>query len=275
MNQKLEDIFNECLGQMLRGESIEGCLKAYPEQASELEPLLQTSLVFIQKSSAIQPAPEFKARVHSRLQAMFHAQQEKAERRARIPIWRRKWALATTAILGFLLIGVGTVAASAYALPDEPFYPVKLAGEQVRLTLAFSDIGKAKLHIQFAERRAVEIAGMACQGKDGKISILTEQIANHLGQVYKAGEEEIVVKAPKAPAATSAPPEEAEAFARGRGMEEVKIMLSDSREHSLYVLEYALEEAPQAAKPGLQQAIKVIKENYDKTLSKVESDSNR
>lgn len=276
MNQKLENILNECLEQMLNGESIEGCLKAYPEQASELEPLLKTSLVFIQKSSAIQPAPEFKARVHSRLQAMFYAQQEKAEKRARIPIWYRRWTLAMTAILGFLLIGVGTVAASAYALPDEPLYPVKLAGEQVRLTLASSDMDKAKLHIQFAERRAMEIAGMACQGKGDRISVLTEQFANHLNQIYKAEKkEEITERGPKAPAAASALPEEAEAFDEGEGTEELKIMLSNSREKSLYILENALGKTPQATKPGLQQAIEDIREDYDETLSKVEIGSSQ
>jgi len=261
MGQKLADILNECLERMLKGESTEACLKAYPEEAPELEPLLKTSLVLIQTSSAIQPAPEFKAKVHSRLQAMFYARQEKVERGARIPIWRRKWALAMTAILGFLLIGVGTVAASAYALPDEPLYPVKLAEEQVRLTLAFSDMDKAKLHIQFAERRAVEIAGMACQGKGDKISVLTAQLANHLGQVYKAEKlYEITEKGTKAPAAASAPPE---------AVEDLKMMLSNSREKSLYVLENALGKTPQATKPGLQQAIEDIRKDYDETLSKV------
>jgi len=271
MNQKSEDILNECLERMLKGESIEDCLRAYPERASELEPLLKTSLVLIRTSSAIQPNSEFKDRVHSRLQAMFYAKQEKAERRTRIPIWYRRWALAMTAILGFLLIGVGTVAVSAYSLPDEPLYPVKLAGEQVRLILAFSDMDKAKLHIQFAERRAVEITEMACQGKGDKISVLTVQLANHLGQVYKAEKlDEITERGPKAPAVASAPPEEAEAFDGGGSVEELKMMLSNSREKSLYILENALGKTPQAAKPGLQRAIEDIREDYDETLSEVE-----
>jgi len=109
MSQKIEDILDECLERMLRGTSIEACLQVYPEQVSELEPLLKTAFAFIRESSAIQPAPECKARVYSSLQAMFYARQEKAQRRVRIPIWHRKWALAMTAILGFLLIGVGTV----------------------------------------------------------------------------------------------------------------------------------------------------------------------
>ena len=267
MSQKSEDIFNECVEQILKGESIEDCFKAHPEQASELEPLLKTAFAVIRKSSAIQPAPEFKARVYSRLQAMFYARQEKAQRRVRIPIWHRKWALAMTAILGFLLIGVGTVAASAYVLPDEPLYAVKLAGEQVRLTLAFSDTDKAKLHIQFAGRRAVEIAEMGSQGKGDEISVLIEQFANHLGQVYGVGDmDELVESGAKAPAATLAPAEETEAFEEGGDKGELEKMLSDSRERSLYVLENALEKAPQATKASLEQAIEIVTIDYDRAI---------
>ncbi len=278
MNQKLENILDECLERILRGESIEGCLKAYPEQASELEPLLKISLVFIQKSSAIQPAPEFKARVNSRLQAMFYAKQEKAERRARIPIWYRRWALAMTAILGFLLIGVGTVAASVYALPDELFYPVKLAGEQVRLTLASSDMDKAKLHIQFAERRAGEMVEMARQGKGNEIFMLTEQVANHLDMVYvmeKTPEVEVEGKGPKMLVPAPAPSEGAEAYSKGRDAEELETVLGRSWAKSLAALRNALDKAPEELKPVLQQAIENMEEDYNKTISIIESGSSQ
>ena len=274
MSQKLEDNFNECLEQMLKGEGIEDCLNAHPEQTSELEPLLKTVLVFTQKSSAIQPSPEFKAKIHSRLQAMFYARQEKVERRARIPVWYRKWALAMTAILGFLLIGVGTVFASAYALPDELLYPVKLGGEQVRLTLAFSDVSKAKLHIQFAERRVGEMVGMAGQGKSDKISMLTEQIANHLDKLYVMEETQIVrEEGPKAMA--PAPSSGAEAYSKGKDSERLEMVLRQSRAKSLETLRDALDKAPEELKPVLQQAIESMEEDYSKTIAIVESSSSQ
>lgn len=282
MTRKIEDIFDNCLERIFKGESIEDCLKAYPKQAPELEPLLKTSLVFMQRSSAIQPAPEFKARVHSQLQAMLYAKQKKAERRARIPIWHRRWALAMTAILGFLLIGVGTLAASAYALPDGSLYPVKLAGEQVKVTLAFSDIDKAKLHIQFAERRAGEMVEMARQGKSDEIFMLTEQVANHLDKVYvmeKTPEVEVEEKGPRAPAPTlapaPAPSEGAEAYSKGRDAKELEIVLSQSRAKSLAALRNALDKAPEELKPVLQQAIENMEEDYNKTISIIESGSSQ
>jgi len=276
MARRLESILDECLERMLGGESIEACLNAYPEQTSELEPLLRTSHVFIRKSMAIQPAPEFKARVYSRLQAMFYAKEEKAERRARIPIWRRGWALATTAILGFLLIGGGTIAASAHALPDEPLYPVKLTGEQVRLILTFSDVGEAKLHIQFAERRADEMLEMASQGKNGKISMLTEQITNHLDKAYMmvgiqiAGEGESRVLAPAPPSSS-----EAETYSEGKVAGELETLLRQSHAKSLATLRNALDKAPEELKPVLQQAIEGIGEDYDETISIVGNGSSQ
>ena len=280
MTRKVEDIFDNCLESIFKGESIDDCLKAYPEQAPELEPLLKTSLVFMQRSSAIQPAPEFKARVHSQLQAMLYAKQKKAERRARIPIWQRRWALAMTAILGFLLIGVGTLAASAYALPDGSLYPVKLAGEQVEVTLAFSDIDKAKLHIQFAERRAGEMVEMARQGKGNEIFILTEQVANHLDKVYvmeQPPEVEVEGKGPKmlAPTPAPAPSEGEEAYSKGRDAEELETVLSRSWAKSLAALRNALDKAPEELKPVLQQAIEDMEADYNKTISIIESGSSQ
>jgi len=276
MTRKIEDILDNCLESIFKGESIDDCLKAYPEQAPELEPLLKTSLVFMQRSSAIQPDPEFKARLGSQLQAMLYAKQKKAERRARIPVWQRRWALAMTAILGFLLIGVGTLAASAYALPGGSLYPVKLAEEQVKVTLAFSDIDKAKLHIQFAERRAGEMVEMARQGKGDEIFMLTEQVANHLDKVYvmeKTPEVEVEEKGPKMLA--PAPSEGAEAYSKGRDAEELETVLGRSWAKSLAALRNALDKAPEELKPVLQQAIEDMEEDYNKTISIIESGSSQ
>jgi len=274
MNQKLENILDKCLDRMFNGESIETCLNAYPEQASELGPLLKTSHVIIQKSSAIQPAPEFKARVYSRLRAMSYAKQEKTERSKRIPIWHRKWLLAVASVLVVLLVGVGTVAASTSALPGKPLYPIKLTGEQIQLTLAFSNIDKAKLHIQFSERRAIEIAEMANQGKDDTIFALTEQFINHLQQVYEIDNvDELMGNGVKAPAATYTLPEETEAFGERGDKEELRIMLSNSREEILLSLENALKKAPESTKASLQQAIEIATREYDKALYNLEKHS--
>ena len=272
---KIEDILDNCLERLFKGESIEDCLRDYPWQASELEPLLKTSFALLQKSAAIQANPEFKARVHSQLQEMLRAKREKAEKKAIVPIWRRRWAVAMTTVLVILLSGVGMVAASASALPDEPLYTVKLAAEQARMALAFSDMDRAELHIRFAERRATEIAEIACQGESGKIPALTEQVANHLGKVYKVEvTQEFEEGGPKilAPTPVPSPPGEAGDYAGGGEPEEkLKMMLGESRARSLSLLQAALAEAPEESKSSLEQAIRDVTQDYDETLSNLES----
>ena len=60
--KEFNNILDECLERLLvRGDTLEQCLVSYPEQAGELEPLLQTALA-TKKALAIQPRPEFKAR---------------------------------------------------------------------------------------------------------------------------------------------------------------------------------------------------------------------
>jgi len=278
----MEDILNECLERIFKGESIEACLNAYPEQASKLEPLLRTGLVLMRKSAAIQPDAEYKARAQYQLQAMFYAKHKKAEKRARIPVWHRKWAVAMTTVLVVLLAGIGTVAASASALPDDALYPVKLAAEQVRVTVAFSDVDEAKLHLQFAERRAEEMTEMARQGKSDKISMLTEQIARHVDKVYVMGKTERVGEKgprvqevrPRALAPPSpAPSDEAEAYGVGKDVEKLKAVLSQSRAESLAALRNALDNAPEEVKLVLKRAMENITDNYDRTISIIESSS--
>ncbi len=189
--KKIEDIVDECLERMFQGQSIEDCLKAYPQWASELEPLLRTSTAFIQESADICPDPGFKDRTQILLQAMFYDRYEKARSKARIRIWGRRWAAAVSTILIVLFAGVGVSAASANALPDGPLYPVKLATEQVRLALAFSDAGKAELHVSLAERRAGEMVVMASRGESDKVLMLAEQVSAHLNELPGAGEVEV------------------------------------------------------------------------------------
>jgi len=271
----MEDILNECLERVFKGESIEACLNAYPEQASKLEPLLKTSLVLMRKAAAIRPDAEYKARAQYQLQAMFYAKHERAEKKVRIPVWHRKWAVAMTTVLVILLAGIGAVAALGSALPDDALYPVKLAAEQVRVTLAFSDVDEAKLHLQFAERRADEMTEMARQGKSDKISMLTEQIAKHLDKVFVAGAAPGVTKekpralAPPAPVTS----EEATAYGVGKDTGELEAVLNQSWAKNLAALEGALDKAPEKLKPAVEQAIDSLAKDYDRTISIIKSGS--
>ncbi len=277
MGRKLADIFNECYERLLQGESVESCLKRYPKEATKLEPLLKVASTLHTKAASIQARPEFKWQTGIRLEGAFlyNQRQKLAAVKASISL-RRSWALALTIILAALIAGAGTAAASTQALPDEPLYPVKLATEQVRLSLAFSDIAKTELHARFAENRAWEIAQMVPQGESTNIVMVTERLDAHLEQAEECALHTPTVKAPEekalaptpvpapAPLVTSATaPQSAKAA-------KLRTFLEYSAARNIATLEQALEQAPEEAKPGIRLAIEMTKKRYEKILKRIE-----
>lgn len=292
MADKLENIFDECLDRISRGESIESCLHSYPQEAAYLEPLLRTAMGFSWRASAIQPRPQFKAQARAQIRfqaAQLYATQVRQPQRTGLFTWQRAWAVALTAIVVLVLTAASTVAASAEALPDQPLYPVKLATEQVKVAFAVSDEKKAEVYSQLAETRAMEIATLAQQGKTEQIVATTDRLANNLekADIAIARVERAAAQASPQPtattggtAATPAPPQpttatgetqtapsavkaaepsKAEAT-RVKKIEQLNQAMVKHNERSLAVLQKALDQAPPQAKPALQRAIQTVSE---------------
>ncbi len=181
MGKRLDDIFNECYERVRSGENIKSVLASYPEHAAELERLLRTAFDIGRRSSYIQPRPEFRHWTGVRLQGAFeYARRQKQKPAARGFNWSTAWAVSLTAIVIVVVSGISTVAAASNAMPDEALYPVKLATEQARLALTFSEAAKAELYARYAEKRMVEIETMAEQGKTEAAATAAEELASHL-----------------------------------------------------------------------------------------------
>jgi hypothetical protein len=171
MNQeeKFNDILNECLDRLFKGDSVERCLQDYPEQASELEPLLRTA-VAARVFSTVQPRSEFKARARYQFQSALRDMEAKKSRRRSFFNWQWRpqlqtgWAVSLVAAIAVVLGGGGTVVAASSSMPDQALYSVKLATESVQLAVTPSDIGKVELNAKFANRRVAEIEYLAGQG---------------------------------------------------------------------------------------------------------------
>ncbi len=269
-SKEFDNILDECLERLLvRGETIEQCLQSYSEQADELKPLLQTALT-AKKASAIQPRAEFKARARYQFSS---ALQEVASQRSR-PFfgWLPQWATAVTIVLVLMLAGGGTVAAAGNSMPDEPLYPVKLATEQVRLTLTPSEIGKARLCARLADRRVAEIIYLADKGDARQVEVIAQRLDKHLVILARLASALKGDGAPKAlaPLPTPAPSEEA------RGDKEVYVEVNSRAKLRMTMARYAvnhparlraaLEKAPEAAKPALRRAIAVSVAGYERAL---------
>jgi len=270
-SREFDNVLNECLERLLvNGETIEQCLQSYPEQVTELKPLLQTALV-AKNASVIQPRPEFKARARYQ----FHlALQEVAAKRSR-PLfgWQPRWATAIAIVLILLLTGGSTVAAADNSMPDGPLYGVKLATEQVRLTFTPSELGKAQLYASFTDKRVLEIARMAKKGKSKQVERTTQRLNAHLAmitQLVSAYEEEAGVLMAPAPAKVPGSSRQAEGKSFPAKQANMRAKLrTDMAYYAIHhpaVLRAALRQAPEAVKPALLRAIAVSEANYEKAL---------
>jgi hypothetical protein len=180
-NNRIDNILDDCLEKLLvKGRSIEECLADYPEQADELKPLLQTAIV-TRKAIVIEPRPEFRAKARYQL---YSALKEAASKRHRFPfVWHFRWATVISTFLILMLTGGGIVAAASNSMPDNPLYQVKLATEQIQLSLTTSPLDKAKLYAKLADRRVTEIINMAQEGNVSLVEITTQRLDNHLTMI--------------------------------------------------------------------------------------------
>ncbi|MBN1366741.1 MAG: DUF4382 domain-containing protein [Dehalococcoidales bacterium] len=102
MDNEFERILDECIDRLNRGESIEACLKDYPEQANELAPLLQ-AITQTQQSCSFVPSPDAKRAAR---QTFFAALEKK---RVQPSFWQkvfgRRLVWATVAAVVVIALG--------------------------------------------------------------------------------------------------------------------------------------------------------------------------
>lgn len=153
MAKRIEEVFDDCFERLLLGESLESCLSRYPEYAAELDSMLRTAFDIKRKAFPVQPRTEFKYWARIRMQnVQYYSPPEPVEEKVSVSNLRRNLAFSLAALLVLVIASSGTAAASSQAMPDEALYPVKIAVEQAQLTFTTSDIDKAELYAQLAEK---------------------------------------------------------------------------------------------------------------------------
>ncbi len=271
-SKEFDNILDECLERLLvKGETVEQCLSAYPEQAAELEPLLQTALM-TNELRTIQPRPDFRARARYQLRSELR---EAATRRGfRFFGWHPRWATAIAIVLALVLAGSGTVAAAGNSMPGEPLYPTKLATERVRLAMTPSNLDKAQLYARFADKRVLEIARMAEKGKPKLVEQTARRLDTHLMMIAS-----LVSVQKMGPETMMAPPAPAPEQSREGGVpapvrpdnKRARLRMAVARYAMQHpeALRAALNNAPESAKPALRRAIAISVEGYERALRAV------
>jgi len=165
------------------------------------------------------------------------------------------------------------VATASYSMPDNLLYPVKLATEQVQLTLTPSDIGKARLCAKFGDRRVAEIIYIANKGDAQQVEVITQRLDERLVMLARLTSPIEVAEASRM--LESPPSMQLEEAESGQGIQvngdknnwvKLRTVLASYAVNHPAVLRAALERAPESTKPALRQAINVAETGYEKTL---------
>jgi hypothetical protein len=148
MNE-FEKILQECLLALERGDSnVDECLRRYPGYASQLRPVLLTSLD-LDRGREARPSAAFKTRVRSKLKQEMQVHPRK---RARFNFMFMRLATSFATIL-LALFAAGTAYAQN-ALPGETFYGWKLASENLWRAVSPDPV---ETDLALAGRRAAEL----------------------------------------------------------------------------------------------------------------------
>jgi hypothetical protein len=150
-----------------------------------------------------------------------------------------------------VLGGLGTVSASGDALPGETLYPVKRTAEQARLALQPSPTGKAKLHLDYAQRRAQEAGDLVRQGDLQLLDPTVRDLRHNLAAVTRI---------------TTQVQDQA-------AIEGLRSRLDASASQSLGSLQSALQEAPETAQQPATESFQAFSEAYGDAVETVASRS--
>ena len=148
MNNELETILDICVSQIEDGDAtVEECLALYPEQASQLEPLLKAATK-LSRAREVLPNPAYKARTRAKLS--IYMQQNPQRKRVSPIFWRVAIGVMTMLIV---FLATGTSFAQS-ALPGDQLYDWKLTSENVWRMTSSDQLG---VDITLSNRRVSEL----------------------------------------------------------------------------------------------------------------------
>ena len=151
-NARVHDDLDAALDRLVRG---------LPADAPEgLEPLLQTARA-AREAFAVE-VPDDVARAHLAAIDDTVVPFERPHRRRRLAL------TLIAAVITVVLLGGAAVAASASALPGDVLYPVKRAVERIELTIHSDPASRARLHLQYAQRRLAELSALLAERRVGQ-----------------------------------------------------------------------------------------------------------
>ena len=154
MTDPIFDAFDDGLSRLSAGQSLDECLRAYPDLAADLRPMLEAAQV----TMAVGRVPHH---VQMRSRARFLAAAAKLREPRRQPglfaiFLSRSFSTGVAVLAGFVLGTSGLYYVSANSLPGDTLYGAKRALENARIQLAADPSSRFDLEEEFNDRRASE-----------------------------------------------------------------------------------------------------------------------
>lgn len=276
-----EDKLNKALEDVLKGKSPDLTSQDLAEFSEELKPLIKVAAE-IKSTCSINASASLKLKVKNRLSLEAEKKKQRVFNFGMLRLFR--WAVAPTIIVIVLLISFALVAGAQYAMPDSPFYSVKIWSENQRLAFTTTELGKAELHIVFSNRRVDELKHIASKANVKDIETLSANLTGHLMFVVNTTQKyaAVVPAAEKAPATISGPhamlemtptpipaptpapvqlsPEETTALKR------LKSSISNSSDIALAEVKGAIATAPDSVKPAIAQLFQSAEQRCQQAL---------
>jgi hypothetical protein len=173
-------LLEHCLQELTHAGDIEASLRRYPEHADRLRPLLEVAQATRRYYSDVPAAPGGLTAGRERLLAV--AVQQRARDGSEVSPARitderpgtqirklapaiKLMAILLAVVIGMAALGSGIVRAADESLPGDLLYPVKLAMEDVRLSLPRASGNCVDLAMRFTEERAEEIRTLTAAGR--------------------------------------------------------------------------------------------------------------
>lgn len=188
-----EHAFQDCLDQLQQdGRSLESALEPYPQHAESLKPDLETARWLQARRPELQPRPGFVSASRGRLLARLETE-GLATRGSKLrwsfaslrypSTWRNyapRLALVYLLLISLLLNAGRISAASLNWLPGDVVYPLKIAMEEIAVFATPTAAGDARLHIQFAHRRSMEVQALVLESRFEQIPATVANFGKHV-----------------------------------------------------------------------------------------------
>jgi hypothetical protein len=192
-----EQSVTECIDAIRAGrETLDACIAAHPALADELRELTSVA-ISISPAPAVEPDPLFRARSRAELITALNATKQHSNGRwhlgaLEIPRWLSHPAMSgarlglpvAAALTLAIAAGAsgGTVFAAQGTVPGDTLYPVKIAAEQVQVSLATSDQARAETFLGLADRRLSEVQKALDEGRPDAVIAASDALGHSVAQ---------------------------------------------------------------------------------------------